>query len=273
MIEIKIAERKMKLPTHWGDVTMYQLILLYKYTERLKSDIPLMLSILTCNDESEIGSIDEDQSLLWYWSHLDYDLMMKKILPLAKFAWRENNWDHIELPKTISFENKEIKLPEIEMQSFGQKVIAGQTLRDYKGRIANDLLVRVVAIYLQPIIDNIKFDDDRVDAIKERLLQLPAVEIYPIAAFFLSTLQKLTKEYSDNCTQPLTNEHKRANPQRLNSFGDFAIIHRLSQGNPLNYDAILQLSYREVLTTLAFENQQSLYLARYNDIINRKLKR
>jgi len=186
MIDLKIGSREMKIATEWYDVTFAQLILLYQHASAIKSDLAMLFTVLSSKTNEPIGDENTPESLYWCWVHADFNSVMKKVVPLTAFALLEYNWDAVAVPKTISFDDQEIKVSlQLDMCSFGQKVVAGQALKNYKGRIANDSLAEVVAIYLQPVIDKGKFDVDRIDEIKLKVLSMPARIVYPLAAFFL----------------------------------------------------------------------------------------
>lgn len=62
-----------------------------------------------------------------------------------------------------------------------------------------DLYPYVVALYMQPIVDGGTFDSSKVDALAEDIKECRVGEIFPLAAFFLTTstqsLKKNTKDF------------------------------------------------------------------------------
>jgi hypothetical protein len=87
-----------------------------------------------------------------------------------------------------------IKIPKhIGRLSIGQAIQARKSLEDAKSRQLHsmwfyDNVSIITAIYLQPLIDNSKFDMLRAIEIEQIILKMPATKIYPIGFFLLRKL-------------------------------------------------------------------------------------
>jgi len=91
-----------------------------------------------------------------------------------------------EFPKVLEIEGKLITLPKrVEKLSIGQNIHLKQLLNDSK--YVEENLSSAVAIYLQPIYDNKKFDYDRALELKAIVEQMPMYLIRPIGFFLLTS--------------------------------------------------------------------------------------
>jgi len=95
-----------------------------------------------------------------------------------------------ELPKVLQVTHngisKTITIPKrIEALSIGQNIHLKQLLT--KSKYLEEQLSASVAIYLQPLYDEKKFDYDRAMELKESIEQMPAYLIRPIGFFLLKS--------------------------------------------------------------------------------------
>ncbi len=93
-----------------------------------------------------------------------------------------------DVPITFKLLDVDCKVPvNIEMRSFGQKVMYGQALA--KCKYSNEVIPEGIAIYLAPQI----FPKDwyeRIDEVADEVRKMKVIDCYSLADFFLSNIQK-----------------------------------------------------------------------------------
>lgn len=88
------------------------------------------------------------------------------------------------LPIKFRIDGAEVTIPKnIEELTVGQNLMARQKLDDagYWGSMAY-----MIAVYLQPLIDDSELKSKRVDELELQLLDMPIAQTYPIGFFLLS---------------------------------------------------------------------------------------
>ena len=99
------------------------------------------------------------------------------------------NWNKLKVPKSIRLDGIQCKVPRnLGLQMFAQKVFSVNLLAD-DTRTDNEKMLRILAIYFQPLIDG-KWITERLDHIENHCRYINAKEAFPIANFFLSRLLK-----------------------------------------------------------------------------------
>ena len=110
----------------------------------------------------------------------------------------------------ITIDEKEIPFPRsIDFTTFGQNSLVKTLLNDNQNDLEK-IVPDVFAIYLQPIADG-KFDRERVPYWRERVLDLPIVEVRPHVLFFLRRLRTMRVVLSVDLmlSNPAINKSKR----------------------------------------------------------------
>lgn len=88
-------------------------------------------------------------------------------------------------PKVLKIGDKLITLPKkVGALSIGQNIHLRQLLD--KSKYVEENLSMATAIYLQPLIDNSKFDYDRAVEIEKEIAEMPAYLIRPVGFFLLT---------------------------------------------------------------------------------------
>lgn len=174
MIPLKIGELKCEIPTTWQEVTLRQYMELQNHREDL--NILRLLSILTGVEYRILLNINSDS----------FD---DRIMDSIEFIKAPIDIYTLEEKESITINGKVIKVPDASTHTIGQKLLLQSKIRllQETGEGSHAILVSyAVAIYLQPLIDGTQFDDSRVEEIREIVLSLPLIDVYPIGCFFLS---------------------------------------------------------------------------------------
>lgn len=190
------GKRKVKIPQYWHEVTtrQYQRMV----TEWDASDLVKLFSILTGiehNTLSETKDPDLEQALI----------------ESVRFIYdTEPAFKNDPPPPYIEIYGKCIEIPKrLEPLSIGQSILVRQHMD--KAKVFDELLSITMAIYLQPFYDceaypvtkktksgfvesfeerQGRFNPDRVEALHEKILDMPISDVYPVAFFLLKPLMK-----------------------------------------------------------------------------------
>jgi len=118
----------------------------------------------------------------------------------TRFVYLEPmDFTKLPVPNKIKLLDKIIEFPkDLGRLKIGQNIHVRQELQNVKD--PNEALSIVVAIYLQPMLDKVKyglkeslFDFHRAKEYEKEILQLPITEVYPIGFFFLRQLRNYGK--------------------------------------------------------------------------------
>lgn len=99
-----------------------------------------------------------------------------------------------EVPKVLEIKGNHISIPgNVEKLSIGQNIhlkqllASSRVLKDENGKIVDYTVYSdACAIYLQPLIDNSKFDSDKAKELKKVIEEMPIYLIRPIGFFLLT---------------------------------------------------------------------------------------
>lgn len=180
MIGFTITDNKGKrtrvvCPNSWEEVTLKQL-----------------LEIEECNMEPiSLFSILSGVQFTILEESKDTDLEYMLYEAVA-FIHKTPVWDKLKPPSKIEAAGKVITVPkDISVLTLGQKIMFDQLLLASKSLI--EVIPKVLAIYFQPLFDDSKYDRERLADTEKIIVELPAIQMYSIANFFLNSRETLKK--------------------------------------------------------------------------------
>jgi len=93
--------------------------------------------------------------------------------------------NQLKTPETFTYKGRIIKLPKrLERLTVGQNLRVKQVLmKDFRLCIST-----ITAVYLQPLIDESEYNDDRVEELALEIEEYPITLTYPMASFFIEQL-------------------------------------------------------------------------------------
>jgi len=98
------------------------------------------------------------------------------------------DFEKLPLPETLSINSKIIPIPrDLGRLSIGQAIQARKSIEGVKD--TRECLSIITAIYLQPLLDNAKYDHLRAIEVEQEILLMPITSIFPIGFFFLRQLR------------------------------------------------------------------------------------
>ena len=164
-----------EVPEGWHEVKIKHLVNLENKWSGNKSDMIGLLSAFTsCTYEQ----LEQAKGNLW-----------EPLFGVMAFVFNSPKWDKLKKQPLLSIGNKLVKAPKkLELETFGQKVLAMNVIASEGEQI--NKIPEILAIYLQPAIDG-KFITDRVEQIKEDVLNMYALEAMPYGIFFFKKLLRL----------------------------------------------------------------------------------
>jgi hypothetical protein len=95
----------------------------------------------------------------------------------------EQPFEFSEKPDSIIIRNKLIKIPPIGSLSIGQNIYLRQKLE--KVEDIRLLIAKAVAVYLQPLVDECKFDVEKAKELEDEIMLMPVCKVYPLGFFLL----------------------------------------------------------------------------------------
>lgn len=98
----------------------------------------------------------------------------------------------LPIPKYFAIDGKTFELPKnLGKLTLGQNLHIRMVIedKDIRSKIAF-----ATAVYMQPIIDGMPFNTDRVKYYEQLMLEMPVTDIYPVGFFFLRPLENFGKE-------------------------------------------------------------------------------
>jgi hypothetical protein len=174
-VKTTTGKHKCLVPEEWHEVTLEQII---KLDFEFNSNISTTFNILSVFTDLPVHEIENTSSNLW-----------KPLLSVMDFIYKPPNWKKLKKPDTIHFLDKEITLPkDISLATFGQKVFALQAMNKKEP----DAMADVITTYIQPCYDGY-VSTERIEELRNHVLQLPAIQAVPIGRFFLTKLIRRKK--------------------------------------------------------------------------------
>jgi hypothetical protein len=170
MVKFNFDGTKVGCPDRWEEVSVEHFI----RPEFLSGNSIKLLAALSGVPASKLANATQD--------------MMPHFEKVVQFLKEDpKGWMGGELPETFTFLETECTIPRnIEMRSFGQKIMLGQAL------VANSFLYKSIPDAIAIYLGNQIYPDDwfeRLEELKDAVLVLPINQVYPVAAFFLSHSQ------------------------------------------------------------------------------------
>lgn len=137
--------------------------------------------------------------------HSTDPLVQEAFVGSTRFVFDQSvNWSGLAMPATIDILGKTVVIPKnVGRLTLGQNIAIRERMDDVQeGRVADSLKVFFVdkfmfdeiisfaiATYLQPLIDEKPYDDERAAEIEKEILKMPILKVYAIGFFFLNRLQ------------------------------------------------------------------------------------
>lgn len=193
MIPVRIGSISAQLPASWDEVTLGHYIEMAKHSDDLS--IIRLLSILSGVNYVVLLNVNAET----------FD---ERVIDHMNFIREPIDVHSLPEVESLAINGKTYPLPDPGKCTIGQKLALQSQIRigQDMNTLHADLVATAVAIYMQPLIDGTPFDDERIDSIREMVLQLPLKQVYPAGSFFLHGSVKYLKlsgtPYSQG-TQPM----------------------------------------------------------------------
>jgi len=175
MVTIKINDYEYDIPTSWNEVTLRQYIELATYIEDINHI--RLLSIFTGIDYDVLANFPCD----------DFQI---KVIPEMDFLQEELNVLAIKRAKVLHIGNYEFEpILDPSKERLGQKLFMQQITEN---AVANhyphfSLVAPIIANYYAPFVHpQKKWEEKHIKEFEQLVLDMPMVEAYPEADFFLS---------------------------------------------------------------------------------------
>ena len=171
MIRFSINGKNYQKPSEWSeiDVATFQRL---AHLENDYTDLVGLMAALMGIPKKEL-------------SNTKADLTSQTREALKLVANEAPLWEEILHKDMFLYKETYYKVPkDLSLARFGQKVLLQNRLTNNNPA---DCIAYAVALYIQPLIDK-TFDEEKIDALEEEILKLPAIEVYPLANFFLDKL-------------------------------------------------------------------------------------
>lgn len=174
MITIQIKQTQYDIPTQWSEVTLRQYIQLTRYADKLN---PVrLLSIVTGIPYDDISNLPCDEFSI-------------KVMPEMNFINEDINVFGLHRKKELTINGTKVKvIRDAGQERFGQKLYMQQVVTNGVDNKVNhnELVAPVVANYYAPYLHpQNKWDDKHVKEVEAYIYDMPMVDVYPEADFFL----------------------------------------------------------------------------------------
>ena len=170
MLYFKLNKVPYTIPTKWEEVNVATFQRIASLEDNYQDEIKLLCALIDIEETVLLNSTDSIREV--------------KTAALKLVA---NNAPFSDIPKDeFTYKGTTYKTPHVEMQMIGQKEMLQSRLRD---STPSSCIAYAVALYLQPLIDG-KFEREAIEVLEQELLYFPALEVYPVALFFLRELRK-----------------------------------------------------------------------------------
>ena len=111
------------------------------------------------------------------------ETILEKLTDICQFINKAPDFKNLDPPKKLLVGEKVVKCPlDFGETMLGQKILLNAIVVNNKDDLLSKL-PRVLAIYLQPIIDK-KFDNKRLPDIEKQVLQSNGVQCFALGQFF-----------------------------------------------------------------------------------------
>jgi len=155
-------------------------------------------------------------------------------------------------------------LPEdITFCTFGQKLLASDA-------IGEGDIIEMLAIYLQPVYDDGKFDNDRIEPIKEMLQDVSVEDAYSCIKYLKNQLETILANEAKMLKPEISHEQRLAGIDIFNALGYFNTIDMLAGGDVLKYEEVLNVDYNTIYSKLLHTKFSAKFEKKYHEVLNRK---
>jgi len=228
------AYTEVLIPSGYNDLTVDQFQRIVKEWDG-KNKLKIF-SILLGSEIDGISYSKDEKLITAFWDCI-------------KFLYTEKiDWAGLPLPEFFAYQDetgiRQIKIPKnLGRLSLGQNIAIRDAMdlvsRETEERICftpgftfESLIAYVCSVYLQPLITNSPFDDEKAAEIERQILQMPIVKMYPIGFFFLNQLMNSGKKSTltlSHLIRRLTGSGKTLlGSLRLNFYGHTKTWHLLT---------------------------------------------
>jgi hypothetical protein len=113
--------------------------------------------------------------------------IFERIADVCSFVKTPPNWKSIPCPEfiEIGFESYKINR-DVSKLMHGQLELLTELGREKENLL--ELMPKIVAIIMQPVIDAGDYNGERVDEIEKKVMKAPALQVYGMASFFFLKL-------------------------------------------------------------------------------------
>lgn len=259
MIPIKIDSISAQLPSSWDEVTLGQYIEMAKHSDELS--IIRLLSILSGVDYIVLMNVNSET----------FD---DRIVDHMVFIREPINVHELPAVDSLTINGKTYPLPDPSKCTIGQKLGLESQIRigQDMNTLHADLVATAVAIYMQPLIDVAPYNDERIEPIRNMILELPLKQVYPAGSFFFEWLGKVLEVEREHLSPPdLSSEEERAGASLLfNEFHEFNTVESLAGNDPTKFNAVLAMDYNTAFAHLKYMNTVNKYQRKLNKILSEK---
>lgn len=162
----------MKIPESWEQINVATFQRLAHLENDYTDTLALLAALMNVTRKELMNSKD--------------NLRAETTAALKLVALQQPTWEAQPDKKLFTFEGKQYKVPkDLSFQRFGQKVLLQNKLLSEEPA---DCIAYAVALYMQPILDG-SFDDEKIEPLEQKILLMPALDIFWIATFFLNKLK------------------------------------------------------------------------------------
>lgn len=174
MVTIQIKDKQYDVPTKWNEVTLKQYVQLNRWQKELTA--VRLLSIVTGIEYDTISNLPCTEFSI-------------KVMPEMEWLSEELNPLNVPRCKHLTIDGKKIKvIYDVSQERFGQKLFMQQLVAkaiEQKSDHA-ELVASVVSNYYAPYLHpQNKWDEKHVKETEQLIYDLPVLEVYPEADFFL----------------------------------------------------------------------------------------
>lgn len=168
IVTVNNEEFKASMAPSWAEVTMKEMIELSELTNEANTlDV---IAILTGIPKDTISNAKVES--------------IESIVPFLNWTNTAFDFQMLDVPKTVEIMGVEYRVPDdLGLKSYGQKISIEQDMA--KQGNALRMMVKILATYFQPIVLKADYDGDAAELFETNILQMKAVEAYPVATFFL----------------------------------------------------------------------------------------
>ena len=217
MIQFTIQDQhkktlKITAPHSWRELNLKQLIDI-ENTELQKNGLTKLFSIICGVEFADIvNSTDKT--------------MFKKVTDVCSFITSPPDWKRIECPDYIEFggKNRKVKM-DVSKLMHGQIELITEIGRNKKNLL--ELIPRIIAIVMQPSIDEGDYNGDRVEEIEKEVLESSGLDAYGLGSFFFQRLERFLNIGILNsiASQKLTTRTEKFYTDWLKETGSVDLVH------------------------------------------------